>query len=69
MMRIAYDPQSDALSLVLTDQKVEHSREAIPGVVVNLDKGGRLVSLECLGARAQMGREGLASIEIDLRGI
>ncbi|HXF81204.1 MAG TPA: DUF2283 domain-containing protein [bacterium] len=64
-MRIGYDRQADALVLVLTDGEVAASREAAPGVIVNLDHAGAPVSVEVLRSRTWTGPDGPLSLEIE----
>jgi len=68
-MRLAYDAQADALSLVFRDGVVESSREIIPGVIVNLDGDGEAVAIELLGAKRWIGKTGLSQIAIDLQDL
>jgi len=68
-MRLAYDAQADALSLVFRDGDPESSREVAPGVIVSLDRQGDAVAIELLGARAKIGRHGLSLIAIDLQDL
>jgi uncharacterized protein YuzE len=50
-MRVRYDRKTDTLSLVLRDNvTVVESDEDKPGVILDYDKDGNLVSLEILDA-------------------
>ena len=50
-MKVRYDRKTDTLSLVLRDNvKVVESDEDKPGVILDYDKDGNLVSLEILDA-------------------
>ena len=66
-MRIVYDAQADALSLVFREVEVEQSRELAPGLIVNLDREGNAVAIEVLDVRLKIGRDGLSLIKIDLQ--
>lgn len=68
-MRLAYDAQADALSLVFRDGTVETSREIAHGMILNLDPQGDAVSLDLLRARARFGKRGLSLIMIDLHDL
>ena len=46
-MRISYDPEADALSIILRDTTVT-TRELAEGVVGEFDADGRLVGMELL---------------------
>lgn len=50
-MKVTYDEQTDTLSLVLRDNAaVVESDEDKPGVILDYDEDGNLVSLEILDA-------------------
>ena len=66
-MRIVYDAQADALSLVFREVEAEQSRELAPGLIVSLDREGNAVAIEVLDARLKIGKDGLSLIKIDLQ--
>jgi len=50
-MKATYDPRTDTLSLILKDgAKVTESDEEKPGVILDYDEQGDLVSMEILDA-------------------
>lgn len=50
-MKVSYDPKTDTLSVILKDNTpVAESDEDKPGVILDYDEGGNLVSLEILDA-------------------
>ena len=50
-MKVAYDPRTDTLSVILReDVRVAESDEDKPGVILDYDGAGNLVSLEILDA-------------------
>ena len=50
-MKVSYDPTSDILSIILLkDRTVAESNEDKPGVILDYDTEGNLVSLEVLDA-------------------
>jgi uncharacterized protein YuzE len=61
MIRIGYDPQSDSLSLFGTAGEVVMSREVAPGVIVNLDRDGQVISVDVLVASRRLGEHGIRS--------
>ncbi|MFY9820756.1 MAG: DUF2283 domain-containing protein [Thermoanaerobaculia bacterium] len=49
-MRVVYDLGADTLSIILSDRPVAESDEEKPGVILDFDEGGNVVSLEILEA-------------------
>jgi uncharacterized protein YuzE len=50
-MKVAYDPKTDTLSVILkADTPVAETDESKPGVILDYDSRGDLVSLEILDA-------------------
>lgn len=50
-MKVAYDPRTDSLSVILReDVPVAESDETKPGVILDFDEHGNLLSLEVLDA-------------------
>jgi uncharacterized protein YuzE len=63
-MKVIYDKTSDTLSIILRSGKVAESDEPRPGLILDYDKVGRLLSLELLDASEQV--HGPQSIEFAL---
>lgn len=53
-MKVIYDKETDTLSIILREGKVADSDEPRPGLILDYDKAGRLVSIELLDASEQV---------------
>ena len=58
-MKVMYDPGTDTLSMIFATAAVVESDESRPGVILDLDQTGRVVSIEILDAsrRVEMPNE------------
>ncbi len=63
-MKVIYDKETDTLSIILRQGKVADSDEPRPGLILDYDKAGRLVSIELLDASEQV--NGPQSVEFTL---
>ena len=45
-MKVIYDKETDTLSIILRDGNVAESDETRPGLILDYDKTGRLMSIE-----------------------
>ncbi len=49
-MKVTYDAATDILNIILQDTAVEESDEIKPGVILDYDRQGNVVSMEVLDA-------------------
>jgi len=65
-VKVTYDPEVDALRILLGDAPIEESDEDKPGVILDYDKDGNVVGLEVLDASKRMTNP--RSVEYAVRG-
>lgn len=61
-MKLAYDPEADALFVRFADESISESEEVRPGVIVDFDAAGRIVAIEMLDVSEQLTPQGLAAL-------
>ncbi len=49
-MKVTYDPHTDTLTVIFSNNTISESDEDKPGVILDYDDQGNLVSLEVLDA-------------------
>jgi uncharacterized protein YuzE len=54
LMKVIYDKKTDTLSILLRKGTISESDEARPGLILDYDKAGQLVSIELLDASEQV---------------
>lgn len=64
-MRVSYDPKTDTLSFILKEEAaVAESDEDKPGVILDYDEYGNLVSMEILDASRRVTEAGKIEFQI-----
>jgi uncharacterized protein YuzE len=53
-MKLVYDPEVDVLTVLLSDAPVVESDQDKPGIILDYDSDGNVVSLEILDASKRM---------------
>lgn len=53
-MKVTYDQEVDILNIELTTEQIEESDEDKPGVILDYDAAGNIVSIEILDASKRM---------------
>ena len=54
-MKVRYNADMDALVIRFSDSKIEESSEDKPGIILDYDKEGNVVSIEILKASQRVG--------------
>jgi len=63
-MKVIYDRDIDTLTVIFTDTPVAESDEDKPGVVLDYDANGNLVSLEILDASRRVNLPGKIEYQV-----
>ena len=63
-MKINYDKKVDALNVSIRPGTVAKTMEVAPEVLLDIDKKGRILNLEILGAREKVGARNFNTIHI-----
>jgi len=66
-MKVIYDPQTDTLSVYLSDAAVADSDESRPGVILDFDANGGVVGLEILDASRHLPMPPTIDLEVVTR--
>ncbi len=68
-MKVTYDAELDILRIVLSEQKVDESDEDKPGIIIDYDAQGNVVSIEILDASKRgISPHGLEYAIVGLKG-
>ena len=65
-MRVRTDEAADALYIRLEDLAIVESEEVTPGVILDFDDGGRVVSIEILNVRQRLPGADLRRVEVEV---
>ena len=63
-MKVIYDRETDTLTIILADTSVAESDEDKPGVILDYDASGNLVSLEVLDASHRLTSPGRIEYQV-----
>ena len=55
-MKVTYDIEADALNIVFSETPVDVSDQDKPGIILDYDKNGNIVSIEILDASKRMSK-------------
>ena len=63
-MKITYDKEVDALNVSIRPGTISKTVEVAPEVMMDIDKKGRILNLEILGAREKVGARNFNTVNI-----
>jgi uncharacterized protein YuzE len=63
-MKVIYDRDTDTLTVIFTDTPIAESDEDKPGVILDYDTDGNLVSLEILDASRRVNLPGKIEYQV-----
>ena len=63
-MKVTYDRETDTLTVVFSDKAVAESDEDKPGVILDYDAAGNLVSMEILDASRRVKSPGQIEYQV-----
>jgi len=63
-MKVIYDRETDTLTVIFTESPVTESDEDKPGVILDYDTDGNLVSLEILDASSRVSVPGKIEYQV-----
>jgi len=63
-VKVIYDRETDTLTIILADTSVAESDEDKPGVILDYDASGNLVSLEVLDASHRLTSPGRIEYQV-----
>jgi len=68
-MRITYDKAADALNIMLKKGKVFQTLEIAPEIFIDLDREGKPLYIEIVGASEKLGKRDFQTVTIGAKSI
>lgn len=65
-MKVNYDAKTDILTVIFREAPVAESDEEKPGVILDYDKAGNIVSIEVLDASSRVEEPGIVTVNTAL---
>ena len=65
-MRVRTDEAADALYIRLEESAIVASEEVSPGIILDIDEGGRVVGIEILNVRERLPGADLKRVEVEV---
>jgi len=67
-MKVNYDARTDTLTVIFRDVPVAESDEEKPGVILDYDAAGNIVSIEVLDASQRVEEPGTVTVQNNKKG-
>ncbi len=65
-MKVKYDQEADVVTITFSDEQVEESDENKPGIIMDYDANGNIVSIEIVDASQRMSE--VSKFEYEIAG-
>lgn len=62
-MKVNYDAKTDTLTVIFRDAAVAESDEEKPGVILDYDDAGNIISIEVLDASSRVEEPGVVTVQ------
>jgi YD repeat-containing protein len=62
-MKVNYDPRTDTLTVIFRDAAVAESDEGKPGMILDYDAAGNIISIEVLDASSRVEEPGVVTVQ------
>ncbi|MDO8408199.1 MAG: DUF2283 domain-containing protein [bacterium] len=68
-MKITYDKRVDALNIALRSGTVAKTLEVAPEIMIDVDKAGRTLNIEIIGASEKIGPKNFGEVIVGKRSL
>ena len=65
-MKITYDPSVDAMNIHFQKGKYDISEEVADGVIIDMTKSGKVISIEILDASKRMPKQSIQDVTVGI---
>ena len=65
-MKIKYDSKADAMNIIFQKGKYDISKEVADGIIIDIGKKGKIVSIEILDVSKRMPKESIEDVTVGL---
>ena len=65
-MKIKYDSKADAMNIIFQKGKYDISKEVTDGIIIDIGKKGKILSIEILDVSKRMPKESIEDVTVGL---